>query len=98
MPADPVAVAPHVYRVAFENERVRVLEAGGNPGDKTPFHTHPDLVAIGVTDCHLRLQFPDGQTVGAALKPNEVLHLQAQEHAVEILGTGETRMLIVELK
>jgi len=95
---DPVAVAPHVYSVVYENERVRVLDARGNPGDKTELHSHPDLVAIGVNDCHIRIQLPDGQTVDAQLKPTEVLYLQAQEHAVEILGSGETRMLIIELK
>jgi hypothetical protein len=98
MAADPVVVAPHVYKVAFENDRVRVLDARGRPGEKTEFHVHPDLVAIGVTECQLKLQFRDGQTVDAVLKPSEVLYLDAQEHAVEIMGTGETRMMIIELK
>ena len=55
-------------------------------------------MAIGVNDCNIRIQLPDGQTVDAQLKPTEVLYLQAQEHEVAILGSGETRMLIIELK
>ncbi len=38
---DPVAMAPHVYKVVFENEKVRVLEATDKPGDKAEMHSHP---------------------------------------------------------
>ena len=42
---DAVKVAPHVYKVALENDRVRVLETRMKPGDKTSMHSHPAVVA-----------------------------------------------------
>jgi hypothetical protein len=35
---DAAKVAPHVYKVVFENDRVRVLEARLGPGVKTQMH------------------------------------------------------------
>ena len=35
-------VAPHAYRVLFENERVRLLEVSMEPGSSTEMHSHPD--------------------------------------------------------
>lgn len=50
MSQDAVAVAPDVYKVLLENERVRVLEVKAKPGMRTAMHTHPSLVAVGITD------------------------------------------------
>jgi beta-alanine degradation protein BauB len=69
MAAGPVVVAPHLYEVVMENDRVRVLDARGAPGDTTAFPSHPAMVAIGVPECHLRFGFPDGQTAEAELRP-----------------------------
>jgi hypothetical protein len=91
-------VAPHVYKVVLENDRVRVLEARGKPGDKTELHSHPAMVAIGITDCNLRFGFPDGQTMDAELKPSEAIFLEPVEHTTEIMGTGDAKMLLIELK
>lgn len=41
---DPVVANPKLYRVVFENERVRVLEYRDEPGDRTVPHSHPDSV------------------------------------------------------
>jgi hypothetical protein len=35
MPADPTSTDPTLYRVVFENDRVRVLEYRDRPGDRT---------------------------------------------------------------
>ena len=40
MDYDAVSVAPEVYRVIFENERVRVLDVTAEPGEKSPMHGH----------------------------------------------------------
>jgi hypothetical protein len=46
MAKDPVETNPANYRVAFENERVRVLECTDSPGHATTEHSHPDSVMI----------------------------------------------------
>ena len=95
---DAVAVAPHVYQVILENDRVRVLEFRGKPGDKSEMHAHPAMVAIAITDGTFRFGFQDGQTAEAELKAGEAMYQEAVEHTTEITGTGEVRALLVELK
>ena len=38
---DPVEVAPNIYKVPLENDRVRVLDIHMQPGDKSPQHSPP---------------------------------------------------------
>ncbi len=99
MPAvqDPVAVAPEIYRVLFENERVRVLEARLKPGDKTEMHVHPANVVYSFTAAALRFTSPDG-SVDVSLKPDEVMAPKAGQHATTNVGSTEARALIIELK
>jgi hypothetical protein len=42
---DPVRVAPHMYDVAFENDKVRILRATIRNGETPPMHTHPKPMA-----------------------------------------------------
>jgi len=45
---DPVTTDPDKYKVIFENDRVRVLDYGDKPGDKTKLHHQGFL-------CYMRL-------------------------------------------
>jgi quercetin dioxygenase-like cupin family protein len=45
MAEDAAKVAPHVYKVLFENERLRFLEVSMQPGDRTELHSHPGYFA-----------------------------------------------------
>ena len=49
MAGDAPSVAPNLYKVLFENDKVRVLETRYGPGVKSEMHSHPDLVAIPLT-------------------------------------------------
>ena len=98
MTADAVTVAPDVYRVVLENDRVRVLEARADPGAKTEMHTHPSQVAIAIIDGRFRFSSPDGESVEVELKAGEVMYLDPVEHTTEILGTKEAHVILVELK
>jgi beta-alanine degradation protein BauB len=96
--ADAVTVAPHIYKVVLENDRVRVLEVRAKPGDKTEMHSHPANVAIAITDGKFRFTSPDGQTMEAELQAGQAMYFDAVEHAGEFMGTNEARALLVELK
>ncbi len=98
MTGDAVTVAPHFYKVVLENDRVRVLEVRGKPGDKTELHSHPALVAIAITDGKFRFISPDGQTMEGELKAGQAMYLDPVEHTTEITGTTEAHVLLVELK
>lgn len=48
---DPVVVAPHIYELAFENEKVRVLKKTIRNGETPPLHAHPDRVIVYLNPC-----------------------------------------------
>ena len=95
---DPVLVAPKIYKVVAETDRVRVLEARGRPGDKTAMHSHPASVAVALTDCKFRFTAPGEEPAEVALSAGEVMCLPAVHHATEIAGNSKARVVIVELK
>ena len=98
MPGDAVSVAPHLYKVLLENDRVRILETRYGPGVKSEAHSHPDLVAVAVTPAKARLSLTGGQALDIEFHVGESLFIEAQEHTVENTGTSEFQVILVELK
>ena len=43
--ADPLEVAPQMYKKSFEKARVRVMTVAFAPGQSIPEHSHPDHFA-----------------------------------------------------
>jgi len=50
-PLDPVKVAPHIYALDFENEKVRVIRQTVRNGETLPVHAHPDRVMVYLQSC-----------------------------------------------
>jgi hypothetical protein len=98
MPADPTITDPGLYRVIFENDRVRVLEYRDRPGDRTSPHGHPDSVMVTLSAFSRRLHDGDGRQADVDLPVGQVRWIGAQEHAGENIGTTETHSIFVELK
>ena len=48
---DPVKAAPHIYELAFENDRVRVLKRRIRNGETPPLVAQPDRVVIYLNPC-----------------------------------------------
>ena len=97
MTQDPVESNPENYRVAFENDRVRVLEYWDSPGTKTIAHRHPDSVMITASAFRRRLTTPEHQ-VDVELPAGAAQWLPAQEHIGENTGNTDTHVFFVELK
>ncbi|MCZ4126021.1 cupin domain-containing protein [Streptomyces sp. H39-S7] len=97
MSHDPLETNPELYRVIFENERVRVLEYRDRPGDRTTPHDHPDSVMYTLTSFTRRLISGDQQR-DLELDAGQTRWLGAQEHAGENIGDTETHVIFVELK
>lgn len=97
MNQDPVATNPGLYRVVFENERVRVLEYTDQPGEKTVEHSHPDSVMITLSSFRRRLS-ANGREVDVELPSGLARWLPAQSHSGENTGDTETHTIFVELK
>ena len=50
-PLDPLRVAPHIFSLEFENERVRVLKQTARNGENQPLHAHPDRLLVYLQTC-----------------------------------------------
>jgi len=94
---DPVETNPELYRVVFENERVRVLEYVDQPGASTTPHHHPDSVMVTLSSFRRRLS-SGGREVEVELPAFEARWLDAQEHSGTNIGDTETHTIFVELK
>jgi quercetin dioxygenase-like cupin family protein len=97
MDVDPVTTNPDLYKVVFENERVRVLEYKDRPGDRTTPHEHPDSVMHTLSTFRRRLG-ADGGEREVELPAGMTAWLPAQRHYGENIGDTETHVLFVELK
>jgi len=95
---DPVQVGPNIYKVVFENERVRVSEITFKPGDAIPMHSHPDHFVYVMTAGTLKLSYPDGTSKDIVGTPGQVMWVPAETHAGENIGSTEFRGLVVEFK
>ena len=97
MGLDPTVTDPDLYRVIFENDRVRILEYRDTPGDKTHTHTRPDTVMCPLTSFRRRIS-QGGREVEVELHAGQPRWVGAQEHAGENIGDTDTRALFIELK
>ena len=98
MVEDAVEVAPHVYRVIMENDRVRVLDTTMKPGDTTAMHSHPAVVAYAISGGKFKFTSPDGQSMEMEVPAGHAMYMDASEHATENVGTTEGHIILVELK
>ena len=95
---DATTADPMHYQVVHEDDRVRVLRASYGPGEKSPQHAHPRLIAITLTDAHIRFAAPGGDVQEIRLKRGEVLPMPATVHAPENLSDQAFEVMLVELK
>ena len=94
---DPVITDSDLYRVVFENDRVRVLEYRDAPGDATHLHSHPDSVMVTLSSFSRVIS--DGTVeVPVQLDAATVRWLDAQQHQGRNVGTTPTHAIFIELK
>ncbi len=91
-------MAPHVYKVLFENEKVRVLWASLKKGAKSPMHRHPGSVIYSFTNGKVKVKFLDGNSRTIDVKAGTVRWDEPVSHSGENLGDTDIDSLIVELK
>jgi len=95
---DPVSVDPNHYKIELENERVRVLRISYGPRERSEMHSHPDSVAVFLTDARGRFTFPDGSTEDISGGAGEPVWLPAVTHLPENLGDEPFELIQIELK
>lgn len=96
---DPVEVGPDIYKVVFENEKVRVSEITFKPGAKIPMHDHAgDHFVYAMSPATMLFSYPDGKTMQAEIKTGQVVWSGPETHAAENVGETEFRALVTENK
>lgn len=95
---DPVTVAPDIYKVLLENERVRVLDQHLRHGFKEPMHSHPACAKYLLTPFKGTVTRREGTTSVRTVKAGHVVWHEAETHAEANLGKNDLHSIIVELK
>ena len=95
---DAAKVDAKHYTVAFENDQVRVLKVHYGPGEKSTMHSHPNTVAVFLTDTKGRFTFPDGKSEDFNAKAGDVMSNDAKVHLPENTGDKAFDVVVVELK
>ena len=77
---DPVRVAPHIYELAFENDKVRVLKKTIRGGETPPLHAHPDRVIVYLNPCAWMENHENGGQHMESFKFGEPVWAPAESH------------------
>jgi quercetin dioxygenase-like cupin family protein len=91
-------VAPDIYQILLENERVRVLDIRMKPGDHSPMHAHPNYLAYILSDGKVTFTAPDGTSEEVEVKAGQTMWREAESHEVHNLGSSQLHVLNIELK
>ena len=98
MAEDAVKVAPHVYKVLFENERVRLLEVKLQPEGRTELHSHPDTLIHALSAGKVNFTAPSGEVTELDVPAGSSTWLEATEHATDNIGGNAIHALLFEPK
>ena len=103
---DAMVAAPAHHEVLLENEHVRVLDAKLGPGESTPVHTHPWPSVLYVLSWSAFVRYDsEGKVLldsrdwpSAPEKGTTLWAGPLGPHSARNVGTGELRVIAVELK
>jgi hypothetical protein len=95
-------VQPQSYRVAFENDKLRVLDYNSRPGMGvcgSGMHSHPAHLTVVISGGSVRIKTPDGKVVEQHDVPAGVVFWsEAETHSVENISGVNVRSLLIEVK
>jgi quercetin dioxygenase-like cupin family protein len=95
---DAVKVDPKHYSVVSENDQVRILKVHYGPHEKSVMHSHPDTVAVFLTDATGQFTFPDGKVQEFTVKAGDAQYGAAATHLPENTGDKDMEVIVTELK
>jgi len=98
-PLDPIRVAPHIYELEFENERVRVIQQTIRNGETQPLHAHPDRLLVYLQTCAWLEDDGQGGERMQEHKYGAVVWTNAETHGGNTANVvQECKILEIELK
>jgi quercetin dioxygenase-like cupin family protein len=95
---DAVKVDAKHYSVVSENDQVRILKVHYGPHEKSVMHSHPNTVAVFLTDAKGTFTFPDGKKQDFAVKAGDSQYSPAGTHLPENTGDKDMEVIVTELK
>ena len=99
---DAVQSQPQNYRVAFENDKLRVLDYNGRPGMGVcgdGMHSHPAHLTVLLSTGKVRIKTPDGKVeVHGDVPVGAVFWSDGETHEVENISGSNVRLLLIEFK
>jgi quercetin dioxygenase-like cupin family protein len=96
---DPLKVAPNVSKeILLENDQVRVLYVEYEPGEITPWHSHPNHVVYALTDGKIEITDKDKLANVIELKANTAVFMPAVTHMVKNIGSTTLKIVVTEMK
>ena len=98
---DAARVQPRAYKIAFENDKLRVLEFNSKPGMGVcgnGMHSHPAHLTVALSAAKAKIRLPDGKTIVAENTLGDTWWSEAETHEVENISGRNVRALIIELK
>ena len=95
---DAVKVDPKHYSVVSENERVRIVKVHYDVHEKSVMHSHPNSVAVFLSDGKVKMTMPDGKTQDMNVKAGDSMYTAAGTHLPENVGDKPFDLILVELK
>lgn len=95
---DAVKVDPKHYTVVTENDHVRILKVHYGAHEKSVMHSHPNTVAVFLTDAKGTFTFPDGKKEDFSVKAGQSQYSAAGIHLPENTGDAGMDVIVIELK
>jgi len=95
---DAVKVDAKHYSVISENDQVRIVKVHYGVGEKSVMHSHPNSVAVFLTDGHAKMTTPDGKSQDMNVKAGDTMYSSAGSHLPENVGDKPFELILVELK
>jgi len=91
---------PSVYKVIFEDQNFRVIEATWAKGEHDKPHSHPvPSVIYSLNDCLIRVYAPDGRTRDISNKAGTAMTVPiTPSHTAENVGGSECKAIFIERK
>jgi quercetin dioxygenase-like cupin family protein len=86
-------------KVLLDNDEFKVSEATRPPGTIVAMHTHPKFFAYYIDAAKVKLSAPDGKETVKDIPAGKLLWFpEGTSHALEVMGTANQHVLVVEWK
>ena len=86
-------------KVLLDNDEMKVSEATRTPGTIVPMHTHPKFFAFYIDAAKVKLTSPAGKETVKDIPAGKFLWFpEGVTHQVEIMGTANQHVIVVEFK